>query len=84
MDFLFFSVVFLLPRRQTFDGYRSKIYFIPFLFWSIWIILTSLGIEATQFIFNIGVTDIDDVILNIIGGSIGLLLLHQLKKKVFP
>lgn len=37
-------------------------------------IISTLSIELFQFIFNIGVADIDDVILNITGGVIGILL----------
>jgi len=36
--------------------------------------LISLGIELIQFVFGIGVTDIDDIILNCLGGTIGVLL----------
>lgn len=36
--------------------------------------LISLGIELIQFVFGIGVTDIDDIILNSLGGVIGVLL----------
>ena len=39
-------------------------------------ICASLFIEITQFTFNIGVADIDDVILNTIGSLIGLLILY--------
>ncbi|WP_223556023.1 VanZ family protein [Lysinibacillus sphaericus] len=44
------------------------------------IFLISLGIEIIQYIFSIGATDIDDIILNVVGGSIGLLIYNLLKK----
>lgn len=36
--------------------------------------LVSLVIELIQFAFGIGVTDIDDIILNCLGGALGVLL----------
>ena len=46
------------------------------------IIISTLIIEFSQFIFNKGVADIDDVILNTIGGIIGLTLhKHTSRKK---
>ncbi len=46
------------------------------------IIISTLIIEFSQFIFNKGVADIDDVILNTIGGIIGLALhKHTSRKK---
>jgi len=44
------------------------------------IFLLSLGIEIIQYIFSIGATDIDDIILNVVGGFIGLLIYSLLKK----
>ncbi len=38
----------------------------------LWIILIGLSVEIIQYIFKIGVTDIDDVILNGLGGFIGI------------
>lgn len=35
----------------------------------------SVGFEATQFIFNIGALDVDDVILNVIGGLFGMIVM---------
>src|SRR5436190_2123710 len=40
--------------------------------------ITSLAVETTQFIFRIGVADIDDLFLNTIGALTGLLILHTL------
>lgn len=74
------------------DVFGNILMFIPFPFALIWlftskisyskyflfIVLTSLSIEIIQYLFNKGVSDIDDIILNIIGGSIGLLVLHYL------
>lgn len=38
------------------------------------VVLISLLIEIVQFIFGIGATDIDDIILNTLGGLIGILI----------
>jgi glycopeptide antibiotics resistance protein len=42
---------------------------------------TSLVVETVQYIFNIGVADIDDLLLNTFGASIGLLLLYIASSK---
>lgn len=44
------------------------------------IFLMSLAIEIIQFIFALGATDIDDIILNVAGGLIGLIIYQVLKK----
>ena len=44
-------------------------------------VATSLAIEMIQYICNIGVADIDDLLLNSIGASIGLLMLHIVSLK---
>lgn len=47
-------------------------------------VIVSVSIEAIQFILSIGVADIDDVILNTTGASIGVLILKLLTEvKVF-
>ena len=35
----------------------------------------SLGVEITQYLLGIGVADVDDIILNILGAGAGILLL---------
>ncbi|MFP3919980.1 VanZ family protein [Lysinibacillus telephonicus] len=44
------------------------------------ILLSSLAIEATQFIFALGALDIDDIILNVMGGFIGLAFYKMFEK----
>jgi glycopeptide antibiotics resistance protein len=39
-------------------------------------VTTSFAVEMIQFVFNIGVADIDDLLLNTTGAAIGLLLLY--------
>ncbi len=42
------------------------------------VVLTSLCIEIIQWVFNVGVPDIDDIILNTIGGLIGICIYKML------
>lgn len=43
--------------------------------------IISLWIELTQYILMVGITDIDDLIFNTIGGAIGYLLYQKFRKK---
>ena len=45
-------------------------------------LLTTAGIEAIQLVFHIGVPDVDDILLNMTGAFIGLLLLEQVPSSV--
>lgn len=87
------------PQLREFyiDFFGNILLFIPFAFCfyfffrikeprrSILIsVIISVSIEFIQFILSIGVADIDDVILNATGATIGMLLLKLLTKvKVF-
>ncbi|MEG0314083.1 MAG: VanZ family protein [Erysipelotrichaceae bacterium] len=42
--------------------------------------MCSLGIEILQFIFNQGISDIDDIIFNVIGGFIGYIIYNIMSK----
>ena len=58
-------------------------------YWKIILIAcaSSLCVECIQFIFSIGVADIDDVILNTLGAAIGLVVVSFTKKiipSIFP
>ena len=44
------------------------------------IFLISLAVEIIQYIFKIGASDIDDIILNCLGGFIGVLIYRLLEK----
>ena len=44
------------------------------------IIFIVLGIETGQYIFNIGVFDIDDIVLNVLGGIIGIHIFNYFSK----
>ncbi|MDL2233415.1 VanZ family protein [Ruminococcaceae bacterium OttesenSCG-928-L11] len=45
------------------------------------VLATSIAIEAIQFAFGLGACDIDDVILNTLGGALGLVL-YRLARKI--
>lgn len=45
------------------------------------ILLTTISIESAQYIFNVGVFDIDDIILNLTGGVMGMFLFNYLYRK---
>jgi glycopeptide antibiotics resistance protein len=47
------------------------------------IFLISLGFETIQLIFNLGVFDVDDLLLNTLGGAIGYLLYTGSKKLMY-
>lgn len=51
-----------------------------FLFIFCCIFSTSISIEIIQYILGVGVTDIDDIILNVIGGMLGYCLFKAFKK----
>ncbi len=61
----FFSVVFKIESA-------GKIILYAFIL--------SICVEVTQFIFSIGVADIDDILLNTLGAIIGVFMLNMLKK----
>ncbi len=46
----------------------------------LWIIFISMSVEVLQFVFKVGATDIDDVILNGFGGFLGIIAYHILLK----
>ena len=48
------------------------------------VLCMSMGIETLQFFFNTGVSDIDDVIFNVIGGLVGFVLHPRSKRKQQP
>lgn len=48
---------------------------------TIFIFLSSFTIEITQYILGVGTTDIDDIILNILGGILGFCLYNCFKEK---
>ncbi len=85
-----FDVGFLNPLTIL-NIYGNIIIFIPFgIFISMLVknksfkyyffitLATTLAIETIQFVLALGITDIDDVILNLLGGTIGILFYNFL------
>jgi glycopeptide antibiotics resistance protein len=83
------------PEKGGFyiDLFGNIILFIPFAFFLMFLfniislrkivlisLLTSISVEVAQFIFSVGVADIDDVILNTLGGILGLIFLNVCKR----
>lgn len=54
-----------------------------FLYFSIFFIIIIFVIELLQYITQTGTADIDDILLNYIGGIVGFLLLNFYKKHIF-
>lgn len=44
----------------------------PFHISLLWLLLTSLTLETIQYVFALGSSDIDDILLNFVGGAIGI------------
>lgn len=44
--------------------------------------MLSLFIEVVQYVFALGATDVDDIILNLIGGFIGLIIFKIAEKNL--
>ena len=63
------SVTFLFPAKKT---YRELFFLM---------LITTLFIESLQYIFNVGVFDIDDIVLNLVGGIVGMLLFNYIYTK---
>lgn len=80
-------------RAFYFELFGNIILFIPFAFFLVWVfhinsfrkimvisLITTTLTELLQLIFSIGVADIDDIILNMLGTAIGILILKLLFK----
>lgn len=57
-------------RGMKKDMIPSSLY--PFIFSSFYPLLLSLGAETTQYLTQAGFFDVDDIVLNVLGGGIGL------------
>ncbi|CDI49541.1 VanZ family protein [Clostridium tetani] len=70
---IFIPMGILLPALVK-NIHGKKVVFICFFI--------SLTIEVAQYIVGFGITDIDDLILNTLGGAVGVLLYFKLLKKI--
>ena len=78
---LFGNIVLLMPFSFALKQLFNKQYVLK-KFLSI-VLFTSVFIEFIQYLFNIGVADIDDVILNTVGGFVGYLITRS-QTNIFP
>lgn len=49
---------------------------------TLWSVIISVAVEILQYSFKVGATDIDDIILNGLGGFIGIVI-YKIKCKIF-
>ena len=69
------NILVFIPFGVLFPGKRWK--------WLLLIaVLLSAGIEAVQYVFNLGWCEIDDVICNVLGAAIGFGLWKMIKGKI--
>lgn len=80
-------------KQESIQYIQNVLFFIPFGFllpWKKWktvfmsTLITSAVIEVTQYIFNLGWCELDDVISNIAGALVGFglyVIVHKLIKK---
>lgn len=47
---------------------------------TLWIVLISVAVEILQYVMRVGVTDIDDVLLNGLGGFLGIIIFKIIYK----
>ena len=78
---LFGNIVLLMPLSFALKQLFNKQYVLK-TFLSI-VLFLSVFIEFIQYLFNIGVADIDDVILNTVGGFVGYLITRS-QTNIFP
>ena len=71
------NIVLFIPCGIYVFLFSKKKNFIPCI---LLVMGLSLGVEAIQYLFGLGSTDIDDLILNTIGGAVGILLCWFIQK----
>jgi glycopeptide antibiotics resistance protein len=64
---IFIPFPFLLVFLLGFKSYR-RLLFLSFI--------SSMGVELIQFIMNVGVADIDDILFNTLGATLGIIMLY--------
>lgn len=62
------NIIWFLPFGYLLPSMQNRFQFSQVLSYSF---LLSFGIELTQFLLNCGISDIDDIIFNVIGGCVG-------------
>jgi len=76
----FGNSILLFPFAKTLEiVLRKKI---PFKRTCFYIFITTFSIEFSQYIFNLGIMEIDDIILNFFGGVLGAYLLNSYNERI--
>lgn len=70
--FVPFGIFISYTVKKKSLGYQTLILF-----------LTSLSIEIVQYILALGSTDVDDILLNVLGGLLGIAICQRMKR-IFP
>ncbi len=73
------NIVIFIPMPIFLQVYINKISFRNCIYITF---LTSIAVEVIQYVFSLGITDIDDIMLNTLGGIIGVLI-YGLLLKIF-
>ena len=75
---VFGNIIWFVPFGLLLCTISNKMNLLKAFFYSL---LLSLGIEACQYVFYTGISDIDDVIFNVIGGIIGYYIYKYIRIK---
>ncbi|MEO6728517.1 MAG: VanZ family protein [Candidatus Dojkabacteria bacterium] len=73
------NIIFFVPLGIYLKMFKVKETLLKYAYL---IFAISLSVEVIQFTFGLGVADIDDVILNTIGGVLGVFIFMQLESKL--
>ena len=63
------ALSFLFPKKRS----DKELFFL--------VLITTISIECLQYIFDVGVFDVDDIALNLTGGVIGIYLFNLIHRK---
>lgn len=75
--YLFFgNILWFVPFGVYLSAKGQKLRWV-----TLWTFLLSLSIELLQFVFSSGYSDVEDLILNTLGGMVGYFLYHFLFQK---
>jgi glycopeptide antibiotics resistance protein len=74
----FGNIILLFPFAKALEVVLQKK--LTFKKKCFYIFITSFSIEFAQYIFNLGIMDVDDIILNFSGGALGAYLLNFYNK----
>ena len=58
--------------------------FVKFKFTILVVFVSTLSVECLQYLFRVGSFDVDDLILNTVGGALGFFIFHMIAKILRP